>query len=57
MRFDVGVDTEWDRRRYFPVSIEQIEARIESARSEHPEPTTSGDPRGAEVVSTRASGV
>ena len=57
MRFDVGVDTEWDRRRYFPVSIEQIEARIESARSEHPEPATSGDPRGAEVVSTRASGV
>jgi calcineurin-like phosphoesterase family protein len=28
-RYDVGVDTEWDGRRYFPVSIEQIEARIE----------------------------
>ena len=29
MRFDVGVDTEWDGRRYFPVSISQIEERIE----------------------------
>lgn len=29
MRFDVGVDTEWSGRRYYPVSIEQIERRIE----------------------------
>jgi len=28
MRFDVGVDTEWNGRRYYPVSIEQIEERI-----------------------------
>jgi len=35
MRFDVGVDTVWGGRKYFPVSIEQVEGRIESARSEH----------------------
>lgn len=29
MRYDVGVDTVWEGRKYFPVSIEQIEARIE----------------------------
>jgi len=29
MRFDVGVDTEWGGRRYYPVSIEQIERRID----------------------------
>jgi len=34
-RYDVGVDSLWGGRRYFPVSIEQIEARIESARTEH----------------------
>jgi len=28
MRFDVGVDTTWGGRKYFPVSIEQIEERI-----------------------------
>lgn len=28
MRFDVGVDVEWDGRKYFPVSIEQIEKRM-----------------------------
>lgn len=33
MRFDVGVDTEWGGRKYFPVSIEQIEARILKMKS------------------------
>lgn len=28
MRYDIGVDTVWDGRKYFPVSIEQIERRI-----------------------------
>lgn len=28
MRFDVGVDTEWDGRKYYPVSIEAVERRI-----------------------------
>jgi calcineurin-like phosphoesterase family protein len=28
-RYDVGVDTEWSGRKYYPVSIEQIEQRIE----------------------------
>jgi len=32
MRFDVGVDTEWDGRKYFPISIEQIENRIEKEK-------------------------
>ncbi len=32
MRYDVGVDTEWGGRKYFPVSIEQIERRIEEHR-------------------------
>lgn len=27
-RFDIGVDTEWDGRKFFPVSIEQIEKRL-----------------------------
>lgn len=27
MRFDVGVDTKWGGRKYYPVSIEQIEQR------------------------------
>lgn len=28
-RYDVGVDTEWGGRKYFPVSIEQIEERMQ----------------------------
>ena len=27
-RYDVGVDTEWSGRKYYPVSIEQVEERI-----------------------------
>lgn len=36
MRYDVGVDTEWDGRKYYPVSIEQIERRIENQPTEAP---------------------
>jgi len=36
-RFDVGVDTVWDGRRYYPVSIEQIETRIQNSYFEHSE--------------------
>jgi len=28
LRFDVGVDTKWGGRKYYPVSVEQIEKRI-----------------------------
>ena len=34
MRFDVGVDTEWDGRKYYPVAITQVEERIEETRHE-----------------------
>lgn len=34
MRYDVGVDTVWSGRKYFPVSIEQVEARIKNIESE-----------------------
>jgi len=33
MRYDVGVDAEWEGRRYYPVSVEQIERRIDSVSS------------------------
>jgi calcineurin-like phosphoesterase family protein len=29
MRYDVGVDTVWEGRKYYPVSIDMIERRIE----------------------------
>jgi calcineurin-like phosphoesterase family protein len=32
-RFDVGVDTEWDGRKYYPVSIEQVEKELTSGAS------------------------
>ena len=27
-RYDVGVDVEWEGRKYFPISIEQMERRL-----------------------------
>jgi len=35
MRFDVGVDTVWDGRRYYPVSVEQVEAKIHGTADIH----------------------
>lgn len=32
MRYDVGVDVEWEGRKFYPVSIEQVERRIEAGR-------------------------
>lgn len=34
MRYDVGVDSEWEGRKYFPVSIEQVERRIAAKQCE-----------------------